>query len=125
MIFLQLKADYDNLTHNNSLLKQSYKVLKGKNKELEDELRSISEKHELLLQKTNQELELLKSSSSKGQMEDVNAKEKLALLTEEHKSLKEELVRLQTEHKVRFAFGVQSCIFNLFIYRCCKTFIKI
>lgn len=95
---------------------------------MEDELRSISEKHELLLQKTNQELELLKSSSSKGQMEDVNAKEKLALLTEEHKSLKEELVRLQTEHKVRFALGFQSCTFNrnnFIIYRCCKTFIKI
>lgn len=68
---------------------------------MEDELRSISEKHELLLQKTTKELELLKSNSAKGQTEDVNAKEKLISLTEEHKSLKEELVRLQTEHKVR------------------------
>ncbi|XP_017485492.1 PREDICTED: protein Daple-like, partial [Rhagoletis zephyria] len=99
-IHQQLTADYDNLTQSNSLLKQSYKALKAKNKSLEDELRSLNETHQQLIRKATEELECLKSKTSQGQVEDVNLKEKLVSLTEEHKVLNEELKRLQTEHKM-------------------------
>ena len=58
------------------------------------------QKHEQLVNKTNYELQSLKEITDQEQLEYSNQKEKLTLLTEEHKSLSEEHKRLQTEHKM-------------------------